>query len=369
MKPRILISAHLYGPAGIETHLLNLCRLLIEHGADVTLATRIARPLTPLVKDHKKIGVRLISTPFAANSRLLRCSTAWALTRWPGTLRREKFDVLYSLGITRFLRFLAGFVKPEGHILWNRVGDLACASEEIDPSLLKLLSGVLVETDLQAQAIRDAYGISAPVAAIPLMANCSLLAPRKENRNGTLRVAYLGRYDRNKGVYRLLDVWRRLNLKSAKLDFYGFGAEDKRLRARVAETFFDGSVQVNPAFFGKDLGEVFANADLLVLPSISEGLPLVLLEAMAHGVPFVATDVGAVRTLANDNPDVMVVPNEEEGIMQGIEAMAHKIRSGEVSGARLQSYHRDRYNYDQVEAVWLKAFLKPETFWHRNGAT
>jgi glycosyltransferase involved in cell wall biosynthesis len=200
------------------------------------------------------------------------------------------------------------------------------------------------------------------------MANYGLPAPRKENRNGTLRVAYLGRYDRNKGVYRLLDVWRRLNLERAGLDFYGFGTEDKPLRARVAENFSDGSVRVNPSFFGKDLGEMFANIDLLVLPSISEGLPLVLLEAMAHGVPFVATDVGAIGTLAEGNPDVLVVPNNDEAIKEGLESMARAIRSGTIDGQRLQRYHKQRYDYEKVSAVWVDALLNPHAFWRSCGS-
>jgi glycosyltransferase involved in cell wall biosynthesis len=365
MKPRILISARLYGPAGIETHLLNLCRLLVREGAEVTLACRIARKDVPLVQLHRELGVHLVRTPFANNVRLFRASTAWAFAFWPRRLKSQSFDVLYSLDITRLTRFLSRFIKPEGFVLWNRIGNLASASEKIDQSLLNLLNGVIVETDPQAVAIRDAYSINAPVAAISHMAHSNSLPPRRENRNGALRLAFLGRYDRDKGIYRLLEVWRKLDIGKAELNFHGHGREHQRLVAAVETGDLSGSVQVNSSYSENDLGELLGNTDLVVLPSFSEGLPLVLLEAMAHGVPFVATDVGAVRLLAEENPDVLVVPNDDQAIKHGIETMTKLIRSGAIDGRRLQRYHARRYGYDSVSRIWSEALLNPERFWRQ----
>src|SRR5437588_261852 len=73
-----------------------------------------------------------------------------------------------------------------------------------------------------------------------------------------------------------------------------------------------------PWLDGPELSTILANVDLIVLPSETEGLPVVLLEALAHGVPFVASDVGAVRTLAEDNPDVRVVPLENDAFARAI---------------------------------------------------
>jgi hypothetical protein len=85
-------------------------------------------------------------------------------------------------------------------------------------------------------------------------------------------------------------------------------------------------------------------------------------------VPFVATDVGAIRTLAQDNPDVSVVPLSDVALKLGIERMAYAIRSGQIDGRRLQQYHRQRYGYDLVASRWLQALLHPEEFWNGGGA-
>jgi glycosyltransferase involved in cell wall biosynthesis len=108
------------------------------------------------------------------------------------------------------------------------------------------------------------------------------------------------------------------------------------------------------------LAQIFDGTDLFVLPSETEGLPVILLEAMAHGVPFVATDVGAVRTLAEDNPDVRVVPLDNGALKEAIEEMARGIHSGQVRGDRLQAYHKARFGYEILSQQWGRVLLYSE---------
>lgn len=71
-----------------------------------------------------------------------------------------------------------------------------------------------------------------------------------------------------------------------------------------------------------DVPAVLAAADLFVLPSLSEGLPLALLEAMFAGCPIVATDVGQVRVaLANGIAGVLVEPGDSAALAAGIDRM------------------------------------------------
>lgn len=110
------------------------------------------------------------------------------------------------------------------------------------------------------------------------------------------RVLFAGRLDRVKRPLLLVDIAERLAALRAGRDFRivvaGDGPElpalkTKARRRRVEDLFeFLGLVD--------DMAPVFANADVLILPSREEGMPLVVLEAMASGRPVVASKVGAI---------------------------------------------------------------------------
>ena len=363
VRKRILITARFYGAGGIETHLLNLSRLLVERGAEVTIVTRFASPATPLVKLHREIPVRLLDTPFAHDLRWFRLSTVWAMTVWPWHLPAGFFDVLYTLEISRFTPFLRRFVRADGFVIANGAGGPLDGFHALDPVGRKVLNGFIVESEMQAAPVQQSSN-GLRVAAIPHMGLAQDVHERQPRAIDCFRVAFLGRYARGKGVYRLLDIWKEFCGRPARLDFYGHGAEREGLEQEIRRRRLQGSVSVHGGWSNsEELAAIMAVTDLVVLPSEAEGLPLVLLEAMAHGVPFVASDVGAVRTLAEDNPDVRVVPLETAAFEQAIREMECGIRAGTIVGRRLQDYHRARYGHERLAALWSQALLEPESLW------
>jgi len=353
---RVLICSQFLTVGGVETHIVNLCRLLVENGAEVTVVTRVVHPRVPAVDELRSLPVRFLATPFRHGGR---ASTLWAMAFWSLRLSRA-FDVLYTFDMTWFAAFLARFVRPRGYVLGAGWGPARPGA--VQAAALEVLDGVLLETKLQAEPYRDLL----PAGAIPHLACVTEAGPRRLRRVDELRVAFLGRMDRNKGMHALLDLWPGIDIQPARLDFYGDGWEFEHLESKI-RTHGLANVHLHGAFTSTDLPKIFEQTDLVVLPSEREGLPLVLMEAMAYGVPFVATDVGAIRTLAENNPDVCVVPFDDTALKRGIERMARAIRDGQIDGRRLQRYHRERYGYDLLAARWLRALLRPEEFWQGGG--
>ena len=132
------------------------------------------------------------------------------------------------------------------------------------------------------------------------------------------RLLYVGRLAPEKGLEVLLEALRRLRaarpggaapvLTLVGWDYVGstYGGE---LRARVAGSDLAGAVAfAGHVPYGPRLFALYDAHDALVLPSFTEGFPQVILEAMARGVPVVATRVGGVPRVVEDGKSGLLVP-------------------------------------------------------------
>jgi glycosyltransferase involved in cell wall biosynthesis len=124
----------------------------------------------------------------------------------------------------------------------------------------------------------------------------------------------------------------------ARLLVVGGGPLEKELRALAQELGIGGRVE----FVGErqDVGNWLARADVFVLSSLSEGLPMSMLEAMAAGLPMILSDVGGIRETAGDLPAVALV---RAGDPQAL-ALAITDFSGRLQELRqLGEVHRRRF--------------------------
>jgi len=121
-------------------------------------------------------------------------------------------------------------------------------------------------------------------------------------------IAYVGHLAAGKGIYSLLDAASRLRSGNANVRYLlvGDGKDSERLK-RLAEA---KGLERQFVFIGRvaDVAAPLAAADIYVLPSLSEGLSRALLEAMAMGLPPVATDVSGTRDVIPDESYGLVVP-------------------------------------------------------------
>lgn len=131
-----------------------------------------------------------------------------------------------------------------------------------------------------------------------------------QGRKAPLRVLFLGRLDKQKGMRRLSAIYRALacHLPRAELTIAGRAVveDEGESLAWPAQTRFLGPVH-GPAA----LTQLLTQTDILVLPSHFEGLPLSVLEAQRCGVAVVITETGAVREAVEDGITGFVVPQTD----------------------------------------------------------
>jgi glycosyltransferase involved in cell wall biosynthesis len=132
--------------------------------------------------------------------------------------------------------------------------------------------------------------------------------------DGTKELLYVGRLAPEKGLYDLLPAFRQLldhHEQKLRLRLVGWGAagEEGRLRLEAERlgltslVSFQGLVPHGPELFS-----YYRRAEIFVLPSRAEGTPRVLVEAMAHGLPIVATDVGGIPSMVRSGENALLVP-------------------------------------------------------------
>jgi len=156
---------------------------------------------------------------------------------------------------------------------------------------------------------------------------------------GGLAVGYLGSFEPRKGVPDLLEAWARVAPAAprAHLLLVGRGSQEAALRERMA-----GLPRARIVGYRSDVPEVMRALDLLVLPSYVEGAPNVVLEAMAAGLPAVATAVSGTPELVVDGVTGRLGPSgDPDALAEALAALLAdpglRARMGAAGAARVRS--------------------------------
>ena len=198
-------------------------------------------------------------------------------------------------------------------------------------------------------------------ALAPSSARIAELRARLE-RAGARRpvVATVASLTAKKGHAFLFEAVARLRSQNiaCTLVLAGEGPERQRLQATMERlgltefVHFLGSVS--------DVGSVLAVADLIVLPSVVEGLPLALLEAMLAGKPVVATAVGGIpEVIVSGDNGLLVPPCDEAALADAIARVLQSPEVGERIGARgrctVQQHFTEAAYLRSLEAIYTEA--------------
>jgi glycosyltransferase involved in cell wall biosynthesis len=172
-------------------------------------------------------------------------------------------------------------------------------------------------------------------------------------------MVFVGRLDPVKGVPLLLEAFAQIRARhpQARLTVAGDGRIRARLEAR-ARALGVADVVDFPGYLDEtQVAELLTRADLMVLPSFAEGLPVVLMEAMASGLPVIATQIAGVPELVVDGVSGLIVPpGDVTGLARAMDRLlgdpALCARMGQAGRAQVLAEHDIR-----AEAAWLAALF------------
>lgn len=153
-----------------------------------------------------------------------------------------------------------------------------------------------------------------------------------------------GRLAEQKGLEYLIRAapLLRAELPSTRIVIAGDGPLGERLSRLVSDLGVEDLVRL--LGFRSDVGDLLAASELVVLPSLWEGLSISLLEAMAAGKPVVTTLIGSNREVTNDGETaVLVPPKDAEALAAAIRALAADPSRRAALGRAGQAVQRERY--------------------------
>jgi glycosyltransferase involved in cell wall biosynthesis len=170
---------------------------------------------------------------------------------------------------------------------------------------------------------------------------------RAERRN---MVLFLGRLERAKGIYDLIEAFAavRARVPDAELVCAGDGDLDAVAR-RAGELGMREAVHLTGWIGDVKKAELLASAAVFVLPSYAEGSPISLLEAMAAGVPPVASAVGGIPDLIAEGANgFLVQPGDRQTLATRLSALLLDPSLRERLGAAAADTVRERFDIDRV---------------------
>jgi glycosyltransferase involved in cell wall biosynthesis len=260
----------------------------------------------------------------------------WLATR----LRRQRLIVHFHLDIGPSGLFGKVFVLYKALVLSHvlRAADrVVCLSDEQFSFLTEELGLRPEAVCVVPNAVDERFAVERLPTATPLAR--------------PLRLLFVGRLSAQKNLPRLLDAMALVR-EPVELAIVGDGELRSLVEARLGPTGLR-NVELLGRLDGEALLDRYRWADALVLTSDHEGMPLVLLEAMAAGLPIVATDVPGIRTTVGD--DALVVAATPEAVAAAIERLARDddLRAELASRGRHRAgSHSWELLLDRLDAVY-----------------
>lgn len=154
----------------------------------------------------------------------------------------------------------------------------------------------------------------------------------------------------------LIDAWDILirELTNIKLILIGDGAERIQIQRMIEQKELIASVELLGEI--NDVAPILRNADVFVLSSLSEALPVSVIEAMAVGLPIISTNVGGLQELVTDN-GILVESNNVLQLMEAMKELANSIteraRMGELSEEYAEKFgvHKIVTQYEEIYSM------------------
>ena len=361
-----------YNPGGMERVLLNKVRYLVEEkGWDVTVVTTDQHGRTPFYPFPEGVKVVDLGVNYSDDNGKP------FIKKFLGYLKRRSLHKKRFKTLLEQIRpdvvdcfypgecsFVPGFRDGSVNVMelhqsklfhhqYNRSGLMGLADKvraKMDEKLVRKFDRFVVLTEED----KEMWGEMPGIMVIPNAAN---FIAESYSDCSAKRVIAVGRLDYQKSFDRLIQVWEKVNEKMPewRLDIFGQGEWQDMLQQMIDERGLQDVVKLNAPT--KNIGKEYAESSMIVMSSHYEGFPMVLVEAMACGLPAVCFDFKCgPRDIINEGDNGLIVP---DGDIEGLaEAIIRLMKDDELRKSMGESAKKvvEKYSEAKVMEKWVNLF-------------
>ena len=360
---RLLIMGNNLGMGGAQTAFRMLTKFCCEERHQVAAIALQSKNTAMLVEGTHSSTI----IDAEARSLIAKCRKYMRLILAVRRARRFTPDVFISVGLAKSANFIARALNGK---TFSVAQDFIHGRRIDDPLLVDTLNtfcALAVQSPSMITTLQNQSSRSLPLNWLPCFpeSSCVELIHEPTSIVSGIKLAYFGRLASNKGLPMLLNAFGAAQfVADASLDIWGDGDVREELRQLIDARGLQGRIRLMGRYpFGEEGTRLMCSYHGVVLSSTeNEGLPLILLEAMAQGIPFLTTNVGAIPDCCHNNQDCMLVAPEMSVLSKGIDRFVVSLKEGRFSRERLRSYFETHYSPEVMTKRWRLMLEDPSGF-------
>lgn len=250
----------------------------------------------------------------------------------PEIIHTHLYSLPYSMLATLFLR-----ISKRVHTIHNLANKEVSKNKRLINSIFyKYFSVIPVAiSPLVKKSIIEEYNISSQ--KVPIVYNGIDLSKCKPKNSydfakDDISILHIGRFSEQKNHEMLLKSYKKVLIKHKNLKLNLIGDGEKREEIENIARTLDISRHISFLGLKSTVYDFLNEADIFILPSRWEGMPITIIEAMASALPIVATNVGGIPDMIKDNYSGLLVDVDEDRLAEALNELITKYDKREKFG-------------------------------------
>lgn len=312
-----------FGLGGAEIMCENLIYELIKLGHDVTVIS-LFNSHTPITDRLEAAGTKVIylDKKLGFDFSVIKKIREICKIEKPDAIHTHLYALKYAVLATMFLNNIR-IIHTIHSVAEKEAGNL---SRKINRIFYKLLGVIPVAlSELIRESVMKEYNL--PRNRVSVIFNgidLSKCMPKTDYSIGEkIKILHIGRFSEEKNHIGLLEAFELFNLKypNSVLQLIGDGEKRSEIENFIKEKNLVNCVEI--LGLQDNVYNYLHSADIFALPSLYEGIPITIIEAMGTGLPIVATNVGGIPDMLKDSKSALLVNIDSEEISVAFEKLTN----------------------------------------------